>query len=294
MRLRLAASAAVAAAVLAAAPSVAGNGFTASRDLIPIFGSLEPDAAGGLEAFLQVRGDGSIRQGLRVWIQGLSDATGATLWMANPGDVELEEVGEFAAYEGFGRFEVVNDTGRAAQDDLPLGAERMLNLLRAPVEVRVPGDDVEDEAILFGQIPEFKFRAIGGGKRKGLSSRKAPLRLPRDPFPVVDDAARGFVRLWRRRVQGEVVDQGFTAYATGLTEDAEYEIWVEDEVGDMQLAGECTSTAEGQAYFVVSDGAGDLPLELGDDLSLLPGRRVEFRRAGDEEFSLAGTCPRVR
>jgi hypothetical protein len=119
------------------------------------------------------------------------------------------------------------------------------------------------------------------------------------PFEIVDEAARGFVRLWRRREAGEVVAQGFTVFATGLTEDAEYEVWVADEAGALAFAGETTTTAEGQAFYAVSDAETDfteeeLPAEIGDDMSLLFRRRVELRRSGEEDFSLQGTCPRVR
>jgi hypothetical protein len=285
------------------ATSVPGaDGLVSRANLRRVPGSLEPDAKGGVETWLLVRGDGSVQQRFQVWVQGLFDAEGSTLWMAKPGDIELEQVGEFAFSGGSGRFQVGIDTARDGEDlaELPMGVEKVLELLRAPVEVRVPGDEFDDEPVLEGEVGVFRLRSVhAGSQRKGVSSRRSKLRRPRDPLPVLEPTARGYVRLWKRTENlgfGPELVQGITVYAQGLTEDADYEIWMEDPAGDLQYVGDAISTAEGQALYALSTADGDtLPSELDvEDVSDLVGARVEFRRSGDATYALAGLCPRVK
>jgi len=305
MRRPHAALAAAVVAVLAAAALVAPadaktEGLVARTRLHPVPTAGQFGATGGIQAYFRVRGDGSSVQGFRVWVDGVldadgfEDATGATLWMAKPGDVELEQVAELATFEGMGVYEVTVDSNRDVNDTLPLGVTRILDLLRAPVEVRVPNADLEDVAALSGSIGVFRFRAVDSPR-----GRRSALRRPPEPAVPPDADAQGLVQLWRlrRREAGEViVESGMGLIARGLSPDAEYEVWIEDEAGDLAEVDETTTTAEGQAVYHFAARDGDtIPPEIGaDDVRELYGRRVELRRSGEEQYSLAGLFPRVR
>jgi len=296
---RLAVPSAVLAALLALSlPAGAGaEGLVARTTLGPVAASGESAASGTVEAWLRVRGDGSVLQSFRVTFRGLSDGEGATLWMAKPGAIDLEEVGEFAVSGGTGRFQV-GAGGTGVAGDLPLGVARVLDLLRAPVEVRVPGGDLEDEAVLSGEVGVFRFRPLYSSG-DGVRGRRARLLRPPPPTVPPDESARGFVRLWvQRRVTpaGPEEEQGISIYARDLTEDATYEVWMEDAAGDLQDVGEMVTTADGNGLFVVDTREGDtLPPEVDTaDVRVLFGRRVELRRSGDPDYALVGLCPRVR
>jgi hypothetical protein len=127
------------------------------------------------------------------------------------------------------------DSNREINDELPLGVDSVVRLLRAPVEIRV-ATDVDDLPYLEGEIAVFRFRSIASGEgRRGVSTRKARLRRPRDPSDDTfgDEAARGYVRLWRDRSTGTGSGEGITLFVQGLTPEAEYEVWIEDDLGDL-------------------------------------------------------------
>lgn len=289
--------AAAALAVALLATSVPGrDGLVARGELRPVPGADEFGALGGVETWLYVRGDGSVQQRFQVWAKGLFDAEGTTLWMSFSGDSELEEVAELAAFDGSARWQATKDSARDDTDELPLGVERVVDLFDAPVEIR---DFVEDP-LLEGRVGRFRYRAINSGSgRAGVKTSKSKLKRPRRPLPVLEPDARGFVRLYRKRVNdgfGPEIEQGIVVYAQGLTADADYEIWMEDVAGDLHMVtDEVITTAEGQALYTISTAEDTLPPELGvEDVRELHGARVEFRRAGDALYTLVGLMPRVR
>jgi len=269
-----------------------GKGFVSAQNLHRVAGSSEPGAQGGYRTWLRVRGDGTIVQSFSVWIRGLFDADGSTLWMASPGELDVEEVADFAYSDnGAGRYLVKTDSRRSVNPELPLGVERVLDLLRSPIEVRIPGFDAEDEAILRGSLVEFRYRGVGGG------GRRSRLRQPPDPLDPVDPGATGFLRVWKRgRDSFGDPRQGVIVLAAGLTPDDFYEVWMEDAAGDMQEVGEMTTTVDGTGFFNLDSRDGDtLPPEIDvEDVRELFGRRVELRRSGFDEYSLVGLFPRLR
>ncbi|MHC4821417.1 MAG: hypothetical protein ACYTDX_06825, partial [Planctomycetota bacterium] len=90
--------------------------------------------------------------------------------------------------------------------------------------------------------------------------------------------------------------QGIVLFARGLLEDDDYEVWIEDEFGDMQEVGEIYTTIDGQGLWDIDTGRDDtLPFEAGiEDVRDLQGRRIELRRFGEVDYSLAGLFPRIR
>ncbi len=294
-RLTTALALAAAVAVLAV-PATGRDGLVAKSGLHRVPGSDSFGVSGGVKAWLLVRGDGSVQQQFSVWAQGLFGEDFVTLWMAAPGDLELEQVAEMAVYGDAARFQVGRDSNREANPDLPLGVERVLELLRAPVEVRIP--DVDDDIrVLEGEVGVFRLRSIStGGGRKGVASRSSRLKRPRRPLEPVDEEARGYIRLWRER--GDRSGQGITVFAQGLAPETDYEVHIEGPDGELvPVADDVVSTAEGQALFVVNtrDGPDEtLPEDLEvDSVSELAGRRIEVRQAGSDEYSLVGILPRV-
>jgi len=304
MRFRraLAAAALAAAALLPAPAASSGEGFLGRATLFPIAFAGQDLATGGVTAWFRIRNDRSSVQGLRVWVRGLEDAfgdpvtEGVTLWMAAPGDVETREVGDLASSEnGSAYFEVVVDSRYDNGAEIPLGLESMVRLERATFEIRVVDASLEDVPVLRGRILDFHFRNIvlrdGAPGTRGRAGR-----LVRPPAPEIppDDLAVGRARLWRRG-RGLDARMGIALFARGLTADETYEVWLEDEFGDLQDAGELESTADGLGYWSVDTGTGeDLPDEADDDVRNLSRRRVELRRSGFTTPSLVGILPRLR
>ena len=276
----------LAALLLPSAGADAGKGFFVQQNLNPVFGTSEPDARGGFSSWFRMRSDKSTVQGLKVWVQGLSDSEGASLWMAKPGDAETQEVAQLAVAEnGSGFFEVVIDSARDDGAEIPLGVESVLRLYFGVVEIRVPGAELDDVPVLRAKIGTFHYETIdltGPG-------RTAELRRPPPPAPLPDDFARGTVRTWRRREQG-AIQQGVTLNASGLTADSDYEIWIEDAAGTLVEVGELAATSEGLGYWSLDTRYGDtLPPGIDvDSVRDLRRRRVELRRSGFDDYSLAG------
>lgn len=285
------------AALLPAPVAEAGDGFVGRCPLLPIPGAGADDATGGVTAWLRVRQDDSLVQGLRVWVRGLDDSEGASLWITLPGQQDAEEVGDLAwAENGSAYFEVVVDSRYDNGAEIPGGVESMVKLTRAFLEVRVPGPALEDVPVLRGRLTHFRFRSVV--LRAGSpGTRGRTARMVRPPPPVVppDDAARGSLRVWRRpRPAG--ARMGITVFARGLTAEETYEVWIEDPAGDLQEVGSLDSTGDGLGYWSLDTDAGDtLPPEAGeDDVRGLAGRRLEIRRSGFTDPSLVALVPRVR
>ncbi|MHC4922964.1 MAG: hypothetical protein ACYTG4_02660 [Planctomycetota bacterium] len=291
---------AVASAFLVLVPVAEGTkGFVSKRTLNPVRGSSEPDMTGGISLWLKVRGNGSRVQQVSAWFKGAFDAEGATLWMAQPGESELEAVADFAtADNGSGLYKITVDDDGDGGNVLPAGADNVLELLRAPVEIRIPGFDLDDEPVLFGKVADFRYKTLPGSGRKSVRSKKRRLRLPPEPLPLLDDSAKGFIRIWKRKKADSFGDraQGIVLFARGLLEDDDYEVWIEDEFGDMQEVGEIYTTIDGQGLWDIDTGRDDtLPFEAGiEDVRDLQGRRIELRRFGEVDYSLAGLFPRIR
>jgi hypothetical protein len=298
-RLRPAALAALLllAPVLAPAPdAAAGLGFLARGLLRPTVGSVEPDARGGYVSWLRQRTDKSIVQGFKVWFTGMSDATDATLWMVGPGELAAEEVGSFAVSDsGAGIWEVVVDSAKDDGAEVPLSAESVLRLEAGVLQVRVPGGDGADLAVLRAEIGDFRWRSLDIGM--GGTGRRATTRLREPPEPVAspDAGAEGRVRLWRRRAGGSA-HQGLILFARGLAEDGAYEVWMEDPAGTLVEVGEFDATVDGLGFWTIDSRAGDLiPAALGaDDVRELRGRRIEVRQSGFTDPSLVALLPRLR
>jgi len=285
--------------LLAAATADAGRGFVSSRPLHRTDASSGTEARGGFAAWFRMRHDRTFVQGLRVWFDGVEDADGATLWMSKPGDAELAEVGTFATTvheDGLtysGMFEVVVDSERDDGAEIPAGAESMLRLLGAPVEVRIPAGiaDAEDITVLEGEVGSYRFRRLKVDAA-GLPGRRARLRRPVAPDFPPDESAVGTASLWRRRLPGKppVYAKGIVVFARGLEPDADYEVLIEDPAGDMVETGEFTASADGLALFSIDSREGDtFPDDLeAEDVRDLRRRRVEIVRSGFSTYSLAG------
>ncbi|NUN53796.1 MAG: hypothetical protein HUU06_13570, partial [Planctomycetaceae bacterium] len=177
-----AALAAAALLVLGGAPADAGEGFLLRTPLRVVLGSGEAEAVGGVEARLRVTNARTTVQSFTVWFRGLSDAEGATLWMAKPGEFETEEVADFAvADNGSGIWTVKADSGWETSPDLPLGVEAVTALAGARVEVRLPGDDLEDAPVLSGKLGDFDYGDLPARPgAPGNVVRTFRLRLPPD------------------------------------------------------------------------------------------------------------------
>ena len=299
----LAAAALAAAALLPAAEAPSSEGFLGRAGLFPVPFSGQFDATGGVTAWFRLRDDNSSVQGMRVWVRGLVDEVGdpvaadATLWMTRPDGDGPEEVASLACTEdGAGYFEVVIDSRFDDGSVVPLEQESMLKFLRATIEIRVPSSVGEDIPAMRGSITSFRYRDIVlGDGAPGTRTRAARLIQPPDPAIPPDDFAAGRARLWRKRtVDGPRM--GVAVLARGLEPDLDYEVLVEDPVGDLQPVGEFTSTLEGVGYWAIEVEAGDtLPPEFGeDDVLGLARRRVEVRRSGSTDPSLVGILPRLR
>ncbi len=279
------------AGLLAPAPGAGGaRGFFLQQPLHVASGSPEPTAKGGFTSWFRTRNDLSTVQGLKVWVQGLSDAEGASLWMGKPGDADTQEIAKMAwAENGSAVFEVVVDSAVDDGSEIPLGVESVLRFFYGFIEIRVPGADLVDAPVLRARVGKFSFEEIelnGPGRHANL--RRAP-----SPGAVPDDLARGSVRYWRRR-SGGAVQQGVSLDAQGLTADSDYEIWIEDEGGTLVEVGALAATSEGQGHWALDTRYGDtLPAGIGvDGVRDLARRRVELRRAGFTDYSLAGLFPR--
>jgi len=186
-------------------------------------------------------------------------------------------------------FEVVIDSARDDGAEIPLGVESVLRFYYGVIEVRVPGADLEDVPALRVKVGQFRFEEIDlDGPGRSAELRRAP-----PPGTVPDDLARGSVRIWRRKSAG-VVQQGVSLVARGLTPDSDYGVWIEDEGGTLVETGTLVATSEGLGYWALDTRYGDtLPTDLGiDAVKDLRRRRVELRRDGFDEYSLAGLFPR--
>lgn len=296
--------AAAAAALLAPGPAAeGGEGFLVRRPLHVVPASGETGAAGGIEAWLRVTNGHRVLQGFSVWFRGLSDAEGATLWMALEGETELEEVVAIpAADDGSGLYVLRSDSSWENPPELPLAVETVLKLEGARVEVRAPLGGAEDVPVLRGSIGDFRFGDVEGRGNPSVRSRKVALEEPPPPALHEDDGARGFLRSFRRKSRGgaEPAFSGFSVYASGLTEDELYEVWIQTDPSDpetVEYVGlEFTTTADGLGFFSFDTRSGDiLPAELdADDVRDLSGRRLEVRRTGYADASLVGIFPRLR
>lgn len=268
----------------------AGRGFVVQQPLNQALGSPEPSAKGGFTSWFRTRNDKTTVQGLKVWVQGLSDAEGSSLWMGKPGDAETQEIGKMAwADNGSAVFEVVVDSSLDDGAEIPLGVESVLRFYYGVIEVRVPGADLVDSPVLRAKVGDFDFEEIDlGGPGRAADLRRAP-----SPGAVPDALARGSVRYWRRKSAG-VVQQGVSLTARGLTADSEYEIWIEDAGGALVEVGALAATAEGLGLWSLDTRFGDtLPAGIGvDSVKDLARRRVELRRSGFTDYSLAGLFPR--
>jgi len=298
-RIAVAVLACAAAAFLPGGVADAGDGFVMRESLHFIPSAGEPDAIGGIEAWLRVTNDHKLVQSFTVWFKGLSDVSdGATLWMAPEGGYSYEEVAPFAvSANGTGIWSVYLDSSWENNPELPLGVERILDLHSVRVEVRVPRDG-DDEPVLAGQIFGYHYGSIPNGKG-GPGTRVKRARMKQPPAPVeAPDVARGRLRVWRQKKKGDLasLDQGFEIFALDLTPDDTYEVWLEDAAGEMIYLDETDSTSEGLAYFSLDtryDGL--LPIEADvETVRDLSRRRVELRRTGFEEPSLVGLFPRIR
>jgi hypothetical protein len=284
-------SAALLAGLLLPSPGAdAGRGFFVQQNLRQVLGSGEPDAIGGFTSYFRTRNDHSTVQGLKVWVQGLSDAEGASLWMGKAGDAETQEIAKLAWTDnGSARFEVVIDSALDDGAVIPLGVESVLRFFGGVVEVRVPGADLVDAPVLRAKVGDFDFTEID----LTPSGRNADLRRAPPPGAVPDETARGSVRLWRKRQAG-AIQEGVSLSARGLTADSDYEIWIEDAGGSLVEVGALSATTEGLGYWALNTRYGDtLPAGIGvDTVKDLRRRRIELRRAGFTDYSLAGLFPR--
>ncbi|MHC4822110.1 MAG: hypothetical protein ACYTDX_10375, partial [Planctomycetota bacterium] len=219
---------AVASAFLVLVPVAEGTkGFVSQRGLKPVRGSITPGVTGGITLWLKVRGNGSRVQQISAWFKGAIDQDelpieeGATLWMAKPGETELEAIADFAMSEGgSGIYKLTVDEDGAGGNELPLGVNNVLELLRAPVEIRVPGDDLDDEPVLFGKVADFRYKSLPRAGRKSVRSKKRRIRRPPEPLPLLDESAKGYIRIWKSRELDEFDDrvQGIVLFARGLLE----------------------------------------------------------------------------
>jgi len=285
------------AALLPAPAADAGEGFVGRCPLFPVAGAGADAATGGVTAWQRRRNDNSFVQGLRLWVRGLDDAEGATLWVTPPGRLDAEEVGDLAwAENGSAYFEVLVDSRYDNGAEIPGGAESMYRLQGAVFEVRVPGASLEDLPALRGRLRDFRWRdfVLRPGS-PGTRGRTAPMVRPPPPVVPPDDLARGKVRVWRRPRPGGA-RMGISVFARGLTGEETYEVWIEDPAGDLQEVGSLESTGDGLGFWSLDTDAGDtLPPEAGeDDVRGLARRRIELRRSGFTDPSLVALFPRVR
>ena len=301
---RLLAAAALAAAALLPAPEASpAEGFLGRAGLFPIPFSGQFGATGGVTAWFRLRGDKSSVQGMRVWVKDLVDEDGlpveddATLWMTAPGESETQEVANLAcAGDGSCYFEVVIDTRVGDGSVVPLEQESMLKFLRATIEIRIGSALGDAIPAMRGSITSFRYRDIVlGDGAPGTRSRAVRMIRPPEPAIPPDDFAAGRARLLRRRTP-DGPRMGVAVLARGLAPDQDYEVLVEDSLGDLQPVGDLTSTGEGVGYWVLEVEPGDtLPPEFGeDDVRGLARRRVELRRSGSTDPSLVGILPRLR
>ncbi len=294
------AAAALAALLFAAAPADAGRGFLARQPLHRVPGTGETDARGGFSAWLRVRSDHSVVQGISVWFRGLVDAEGATLYMAKPGDAEPTEVGAFAVSDnGSGHWAIELNSNREDNPALPLGVENVLKLARGRIHVRIPSGEEADTTVLQAVIGDFGFRDLDlGAGAAGEKSRAVALRQAPPPGIAPDEVAAGKARIFRKRPRGSTSEgyEGLQVFASGLTEDGGYDVWIEDGVGDLRFVGTGDATPEGLFFFSLDSRAGDaIPSDLdAEDVRGLGGRRLEVRRSGFDEYSLAAVLPRLR
>jgi hypothetical protein len=294
------AAVALAALVLSAAPAEAGRGFVAKQPLRRVTGSGETEARGGFTAWFRVRNDHSTVQGITIWVQGLSDSEGATVWVARPDDAEASEVADLAVTEnGSGMWEVVVDSNRDDGAELPLGVESVLKLAGGVIQVRLPSGEADDFPVLRATVGDFDFRDIQFGQGgDGVKSRRTSLRRPPEPAIPPDEAASGTARLWRKKARGpgDPGHEGLAVFARGLTEDDTYEVWIEDGAGALQEIGALDSTTGGLGFFSIDSRAEDvIPPELdAEGIRDLSGRRLELRRQGFTDYSLATVLPRLR
>lgn len=286
------------AGLLLSAPGAdAAKGFFAQQDLHLAPGTSQFGARGGFTSYFRIRNDHTVVQGFRVWATGLEDSlglrltTGATLWMSLNGE-DVEEIAEMACAEnGTAVWEVVVDARDPDKPELPLSAESVLKFNGGKIEIRVPDANLADVPVLKGTVGDFHWEEI----RVTGRGRVATLRTAPPPGVVPDEAAAGFVRVWRRREHG-VPEQGFAIFASGLTEDETYEVWIEDAGGTLVESGSLDATSDGLGYFSIDSRAGD-DLPDGIDVTTvrdLSRRRVELRRSGFTDYSLAGLFPRMR
>jgi hypothetical protein len=272
---------------LAAPGSGAADGFFLQQDLHLAANTSETSARGGVTSWFRVNPDRTTVQGIRVWVQGLSDSFGAAVWMAKPGTSATEEVATMAdSANGSAVWEVVVNSRDQNKPPLPLKVESVLKLTGGKIEIRA-----SDVVVLQGKVGDFDWGRLnlsGPGRTSTL------LRAP-PPGAVPDDAATGLVRLWRRRAKGNE-QWALSIFAKGLTADETYEIWIEDGGGNLVTVDTLVSTADGLGFFNLDsryDGA--LPsgidvVKVGD----LSRRRVELHKTGVSDFSLAGLFPRLR
>jgi hypothetical protein len=152
--------------------------------------------------------------------------------------------------------------------------------------VRLAGESLA----LRGQVGKFSFEDLDLEPR----GRSAALRLPPPDLPAEDLLAEGRIRSWRRR-SGGAAAEGFVLVASGLTEDEVYEVHLEDGNGLLRPVGDLLTTPEGlgrYSYDTSVDGPLD-PDEMGiSSVRELRGRRIEIRRSGFDDYSLAGLFPR--
>lgn len=299
MRLRpIAPAALLAAGLLLAAPGAdAAKGFFAQQNLHLAAGTTQLDAIGGFTSWFRIRNDHTTVQGIRVWAQGLTDfdgdplTSGATLWMS-VNDEDPEEIAEMACAEnGSAVWEFIVDSRDGEAAELPLSVESVLKYTGGKIEIRVPDADFADVPVLRGKVGAFHWEEI----RFQARGRTSNLRIAPFPGTVPDADASGFARVWRRKKDG-VIEEGFVLFAKGLTEDETYEVWIEDAGGLLVESGSLDTTSEGLGYFSIDTGAGD-DLPDGIDVTTvrdLSRRRVELRRAGFAEYSLAGLFARFK
>ncbi len=289
-----------AAALLAPGPSAeGGDGFLMRRPLL----SLSAGVSGGIEAWLRVTNGHRVVQGFSVWFRGVS-GTGvfhmesAALWMASPGETDLEEVVTIPVSEnGSGLYQIRLDSSFETNPEIPLGAETVLNLERGLVEVRITRTNLSETTILEGRVGPFRWDEVDGRGNRATRSRRTDLQATAE-----DEGARATLRSFRRRTRGdaEPAYQGFSIYATGLTEDETYEVWIQTDPDDPLslefLDMSFLSTADGLGFFSFDTREGDLlPDELGvEDVRDLYGLRLELRRSGFDDPSLVGFFPRLR
>ncbi len=277
---------------LAAPPSGAADGLLFQRELHLVSGTLETGARGGVTTWFRVNPDRSTVQGFRVWVQGLSDSTDASIWITKPGSDTAEEAATMAAADnGSAVWEVVVNSHDLNPLDLPLKVESVLKLREGKIEIQVAG-----EPVLRGKIGDFDWGSLDAalaGPGRTAAMRRAP-----PPGVVPDDAARGVVRLWRRRVRGDPQNPlwALTVFAKGLTADETYEVWIEDDTGSLVEVGSMDSTGDGLGLFSLDKRyGGDFPPGIGvSRVQDFSRRRIELRRSGFTDYSLAGLIPRMR